>query len=83
MYSLNQKKAVGHDGIPINFINLAGEPAAALAALILYKCVTTGIYPTCLKQVKVTPIHKMGIKHISTHYRPKSVFSSFSEFLKD
>ena len=63
--SLNQKKAVGHDGIPINFIKLAGELIAALLTLIFSKCVTTGVYPTCLKLAKVTPIHKGGIKHIS------------------
>ena len=53
IYSLNQKKAVGHDGIPINFIILANESIAALLALIFNKSVTTGVYPTCLKQAKV------------------------------
>ena len=82
IYSSNQKKAVGYDGIPIYFIKLAGEPIAALLALIFNKCVTTGVYPTCLKQAKVTPIHKGGIKHISTNYRPISVLSSFSKFFE-
>ena len=81
IYSLNQKKAVGHNGIPIYFIKLAGEPIAALLALIFNKCVTTGVYPTCLKQAKVTPIHEGGIKHISTNYRPISVLS-FSKCFK-
>ena len=62
IYSLNQIKAVGHDGIPINFIKLANEPIAALLTLIFNYCVTTGVYPTSLKQAKVTPIHKDGIK---------------------
>ena len=47
IYSLNQKKAVGHDGLPIYFIKLAGELIAALLALIFNECVTTGVYPTC------------------------------------
>ena len=58
IYSLHQKKAVGHDGIPIYFIKLAGEPIAALLALIFNMCVTTGVHPTRIKQAKVTPIHK-------------------------
>ena len=82
IYSLNQKKAVGRDGIPINFIKFAGEPIAALLALIFNKCVITGFYPTRLKQAKVTPIHKGGIKHISTNYIPISVLSSFSKIFE-
>ena len=82
IYSLNQKKAVRHDGVPINFIKLAGEPMSALLALIFNKCVTTGIYPACLKQAKVTPIYKGGIKHISTNFRPISVLSSFSKIFE-
>ena len=73
---------VGHDGIPINFIKLAGEPIAAILALIFNKCVTMGVYPTCLKQAKVTPIYKGGIKHISTNYRSISVLSSFSKIFE-
>ena len=42
-------------------------------------CVTTGVYPTCLKQAKVISIYKDGIKHISTNYRPISFLSSFSK----
>ena len=39
-------------------------------------------YCTCLKQAKVTPIYKGGIKHISTNYRPISVLSSFSKIFE-
>ena len=83
IYSLNQKKAVGHDGIPINFIKLANESIAALLALIFNKCVTTGVYPTCLKQAKVPQYIKVELNisvRITGQYQ---LYPRFQKFSKD
>jgi retron-type reverse transcriptase len=42
-------------------------------------CVSCGVYPECLKQATVIPLHKGGDRRIISNYRPISLISSVSK----
>jgi len=58
--SLNERKSVGIEDIPIRIIKSAKLVIAPYLSKIFYNAMKTGQYPDQLKIAKVTPIHKGG-----------------------
>ena len=85
--SLNSKNSHGYDGIS-NKIMKATVPfiISPLTYIYIYICneiLKTGIFPDRLKYAIVKPIFKKGNKYEVYNYRPISLLTSFSKFLKN
>ena len=79
---LDENKAKGIDDVPVKVIKLAAEYLAPTLGTIFNLCSNDGIFPAELKVAKITPVHKSGSKSKSTYYRPISILTPFSKFLR-
>ena len=76
------KKSSGFDNIPTVLIKWIIDLIAPILTEILNDCKEKGIYPPCLKIVKVTPLFKKGDKHFADNYRPISVLPIVNKILE-
>ena len=79
---LNTNKSCSSDEIEAKFIVLAFEVLSPVLAILFNACFDFGIFPTCLKTVKVVPVHKAGDKNEVSKYRTILILSIFSTILE-
>ena len=80
--SFNEKKAAGHEDIPIILIKRSKFIIADFLARSYNFYMQTGIYPNILKIAKVTAVHKGHKSNESNNYRPISVLSPFNKIFE-
>jgi basic membrane lipoprotein Med (substrate-binding protein (PBP1-ABC) superfamily) len=69
------KKASGLDNIPCSIIKNVARIIAGPLSKIFNKSLSSGAYPDELKDAKITPIFKSGMRSEVNNYRPISVLS--------
>ena len=79
---LNCNKSYGLDGIDAKFVQLAPEDIASALCLLFNASFENGFFPTCLKEAKVVPVFKSGVRQKLTYYRPILILSCFSKILE-
>ena len=80
---LDNKKSPGIDKIQNKFLKYVGDIISPFLAEIFNNHIRLGKFPQELKTAKIVPIHKNGSHSLTTNYRPISILSSFSKFLKN
>ena len=78
---LKNKENSGIDRLSNKHLKAAKNLLAKPLTLLINQMLNTGIFPSKLKQSKVTPIFKAKDKELLSNYRPISVLSSVSKFL--
>nr|CAH7762072.1 unnamed protein product [Callosobruchus chinensis] len=76
------KKSSGNDEIPMFLQNKCICYIAEPLTVMINNSFVDGVFPEGLKDAKVVPIYKKGDINDFHNYRPISVLSSFSKFLK-
>lgn len=77
--SLDVNKATGCDGFPISALKKYSHQLSPLLSDCFNICLSTGVYPDCLKQALVYPVFKSDDPKIPTNYRPISVLPSLNK----
>ena len=70
------------DEISVAILKRNSEQIANPIALLLNQSISTGKFPSILKNANITPIHKSGPKNDPNNYRPISTLSNFSKIFK-
>ena len=79
---LNPNKAPGHDDIPTKLIKAAAHTLSPFLSGIFNSCLESGHHTDRLKIARVTPLHKGGSKSEMKNYRPISILSILTKYLK-
>ena len=79
---LKNKESSGIDRLSNKHLKAAKNLLAKPLTLLNNQMLNTGIFPSKLKQSKVTPIFKAKDKELLSNYRPISVLSSVSKILE-
>ncbi|CAG2252795.1 unnamed protein product [Mytilus edulis] len=79
---LDINKASGMDNIGPKILRLSAPFIASPLTYIFNRMIDTDIYPSLLKNAKVTPGFKDGDKLLPTNYRPISVFPTLSKLIE-
>ncbi|CAG2184882.1 unnamed protein product [Mytilus edulis] len=82
LIKLDVNKSSGTDNIGPQILKISAPCIASPLTYIFNRMIDTGIYPSLLKNAKVTPVYKDGDKVLATNYRPISVLPSLSKVLE-
>ena len=77
--SSKSKKSCGPDGILSKVIKESIQIIAEHISNMINECFETGLFPSKLKEAKITPVYKKGDKKDIGNYRPISVLNFFSK----
>ena len=80
--SLDASKATGLDGITAKILKSSSEIICPSLLKIINISISTGIFPECLKQAKVIPVHKSGPYNDPANYRPISILPILSKIIE-
>ena len=80
--SLNASKATGLDGITAKILKSSTEIICPSLLKIINISISTRIFPECLKQAKVIPVHKSGPYNDPANYRPISILPVLSKIIE-
>jgi hypothetical protein len=75
-------KANGADNISITMLKKSCDAIAPIVTDLFNRSVRCGIFPDCLKQALVVPIHKKGDTCEVSNYRPVALLSSVSKLFE-
>ena len=82
LQKINVAKAVGPDNIPNHFLKECAAKLAEGLACIFQRSIDTGLLPEDWKHANITPVFKMGDKHLAGNYRPVALTSISSKLLE-
>ena len=82
IHSLDLKKSAGDDEISMYILRISAETISSLLCHLFTYLYEFGVFPSCFKTAKVSPIFKTGNKTEKTTYRPISLLSSISKVLE-
>lgn len=80
--TLNNTRAVGHDGIPVKLISHIADSIVMPLTHVINLILSSGLYPDNLKIALVHPIYKKGDKDNLGNYRPISIQSNISKIVE-
>lgn len=80
--SLNNKKSLGHDSIPVLALKLGATFLAGPAMMFINSSLINGIVPQVCKLVDVAPLHKKKEKDQMKNYRPVALTTAISKLLE-
>ena len=80
--SLENKKSSGHDGISNILLKDLSSVLAHPLYIIFNQSISTGCFPSIMKQADVSPLHKSGDIHIIDNYRLISLLITISKILE-
>ncbi|XP_062601194.1 uncharacterized protein LOC134262888, partial [Saccostrea cucullata] len=80
--SLNINKSAGIDFIGPRLLKVASKYICKPITHLINASIVSGIFPTNLKQAKVTPIFKKGDKADPNNYRPISILPTISKLIE-
>ncbi|CAG2217543.1 unnamed protein product [Mytilus edulis] len=83
LIKLDVNKSSGTDNIGPQILKISAPCIASPLTYIFNRMIDTGIYPSLLKNAKVTPVYKDGDNVLATNYRPISVLPSLSKTYKE
>ena len=75
-------KAIWHIDVETKFLKLA-KPMIAPVANLISECFNKGVYPKCLKIVKVVPIFKKGDLKQAFNHRSISILPQFDKITQE
>ena len=76
---LDINKSTGLDGIGPKNLKYCGDIITPCIASIINNSISSGIFPDKLKEARVLPIFKSGIKEEAENYRPISILPTISK----
>ena len=79
--TMNDKRAVGLDGIPTKFLKICLHLIPILC-FIINKSFLTSIVPQMWKNARISPLFKGGSKLVLTNRRPISILSSITKIFE-
>ena len=78
--TIDEKKSnSGLEKIPNKLLKIAADVIAPSLTEIFAKSIYTGIFPNEWKEARVSPVHKNGVKHEPSNYRPIFVIPTVSK----
>ena len=82
IHTLNLKKSAGDDEISTYILRISAETISPLLYHLFMYIYEFGVFPSCFKTAKVSPIFKTGNKTEKTNYSPISLLSCISKVLE-
>ena len=79
---LKNKSSCGFDNISTNLLKRIFSPLVQPLTLIINQCITSGKFPSLLKQAKVLPLFKKNDRHDISNYRPISLLPAISKIFE-
>ena len=79
---LDCNKSSGTDNIGPKILKLSAPFIVTSLTYIFNRMIDTGIFPTILKNAKVSPVYKAGDRFLATNYRPISVLPTISKLIE-
>jgi len=79
---LNSRKSPGYDGIFLSDVR-ENENLLAQIRFALNSCITSGIFPECLKESIIKPAFKTGKKDDLANYRPIANLTTFDKIFEE
>ena len=79
---LNEKKAIGPDQIPNQFLKHAAKPVSEILQLIFTQSLSTGILPRDWRDANISPVFKKDDRNAAVNYRPVSLTSVSCKILE-
>ena len=80
IYKLDINKGVY--GVSNKIVKNTANTIASFLAVLFNKCIAEGVFPSCFKIARVTPIFKGGDKHDPGSYRPISLLPTIGKILE-
>ena len=80
--SLDPKKTNGPNSIPTDILKLISPTISKHLSNIINISFSSGVFPSCLKEAYISPIHKKDSKLNIDNYRPISLLSNISKIIE-
>ena len=82
IHTLNLKKNAGDDEISTYILRISAKTISPLLSHLFTYVYEFGVFPSCFKTAKASPIFKTGNKTEKTNYRPIFLLSTISKVLE-